>query len=81
MLICCLKISNLDGLSKARHVRDDLIDNRIPVVAEETWGGEITTAVVSHFAESTPEECLVNSTDLHIYNTRSTDKPNLDLQW
>ncbi len=42
--ICCLKLSNLGGLSKARRVRDYLIDNRIPVVAEDTWGGEITTA-------------------------------------
>ena len=70
--ICCLKISNLGGLSKARKVRDYLVENRIPVVAEDTWGGEITTATVAHFAASTPEEFLINSTDLHHYNTRST---------
>jgi len=70
--MCCLKISNLGGLSKARKVRDYLVANRIPVVAEDTWGGEITTAVVAHFAASTPEEFLINSTDLHHYNTRST---------
>ncbi len=70
--ICCLKISNLGGLSKARRVRDFLIDNRMPVVAEDSWGGEITTAAVAHFAVSTPEEFLVNSTDLMNYNTRST---------
>lgn len=70
--ICCLKISNLGGLSKARRVRDFLVENRFPVVAEDTWGGEITTAVVAHFATSTPEEFLVNSTDLMNYNTRST---------
>ncbi|MEO1493767.1 MAG: mandelate racemase/muconate lactonizing enzyme family protein [Pseudomonadota bacterium] len=70
--ICCLKISNLGGLSKARRVRDFLIENRIPVVAEDTWGGEITTAAVAHFAASTPSEFLVNSTDLMAYNTRST---------
>ncbi len=70
--ICCLKISNLGGLSKARRVRDDLIENRIPVAAEDTWGGEITTAAVAHYAASTPEEYLINSTDLHNYNTRST---------
>ncbi len=70
--ICCLKISNLGGLLKARKVRDYLVANRIPVVAEDTWGGEITTAVVAHFAASTPEEFLINSTDLHHYNTRST---------
>lgn len=73
--ICCLKISNLGGLSKARRVRDYLIDNRIAVVAEDTWGGEIATATLSHFAASTPEDWLINTTDLHNYNTRSTGKP------
>ncbi|MEL7150712.1 MAG: enolase C-terminal domain-like protein [Pseudomonadota bacterium] len=70
--ICCLKISNLGGLSKARRVRDYLVENRIPVVSEDTWGGEITTSVVAHFAASTPEEYLQNTTDLMNYNTRST---------
>lgn len=70
--ICCLKISNLGGLSKARRVRDFLIDHRIPVVCEDTWGGEIASAALAHFAASTPAEFLVNSTDLMNYNTRST---------
>ena len=70
--ICCLKISNLGGLAKARRVRDFLVANRIPVVSEDTWGGEITSSVVAHFAASTPEDYLINSTDLHNYNTRST---------
>ena len=70
--ICCLKISNLGGLSKARRVRDYLIDNRIPVVSEDTWGGEITSSVVAHFAASTPPDYLQNTTDLMNYNTRST---------
>nr|WP_290428532.1 mandelate racemase/muconate lactonizing enzyme family protein [Defluviimonas salinarum] len=72
--ICCLKVSNLGGLSKAKRVRDFLIDNRIPVVSEDTWGGEITSAVVAHFAASTPEEYLQNTTDLMNYNTRSTGR-------
>ena len=70
--ICCLKISNLGGLSKARKVRDYLVENRIPVVSEDTWGGEITSSAVAHFATSTPREYLINSTDLYNYNTRST---------
>ncbi len=70
--ICCLKISNLGGISKARRVRDYLVDNRIPVVSEDTWGGEITSSVVAHFAASTPPEYLQNTTDLMNYNTRST---------
>jgi L-alanine-DL-glutamate epimerase-like enolase superfamily enzyme len=73
--IICLKISNLGGLSKARRVRDYLIDNRIPVVSEDTWGGEITTATLSHFAASTPQEFLINTTDLHSYNVESTGTP------
>ncbi len=70
--ICCLKLSNLGGLSKARRVRDYLVENRVPVVSEDTWGGEITSAVVAHFAASTPPEYLQNTTDLMNYNTRST---------
>jgi len=70
--ICCLKISNLGGLSKARRVRDFLVENRIPVVSEDTWGGEITSSVVAHFAASTPSDYLQNTTDLMNYNTRST---------
>lgn len=70
--ICCLKISNLGGLTKARRVRDYLIENRIPVVSEDTWGGEITSATVAHFAASTPIDYLQNTTDLMNYNTRST---------
>jgi len=53
---------------KARRVRDYLINNRIPMVSEGTWSEEIATATLSHFAESTPEEFLVNTTDLHSYN-------------
>ena len=70
--ICCLKISNLGGLSKARRVRDFLVEHRIPVVSEDSWGGEITTAAVAHFAASTPARFLQNTTDLMNYNTRST---------
>ncbi|MEL6211029.1 MAG: enolase C-terminal domain-like protein, partial [Pseudomonadota bacterium] len=64
--------SNLGGLSKARRVRDYLLENRMPVVCEDTWGGEITSTVVAHFAASTPAEYLHNTTDLMNYNTRST---------
>lgn len=70
--ICCLKISNLGGLSKARRVRDFLVENRIPVVAEDTWGGEIASTTLAHFAASTVSDFLQNTTDLMNYNTRST---------
>jgi L-alanine-DL-glutamate epimerase-like enolase superfamily enzyme len=67
-----LKLSNLGGLSKARRVRDFLVHHRMPVVCEDTWGGEIATAAVAHFAASTPAEYLQNTTDLMHYNPRST---------
>ncbi|MFK7942813.1 MAG: enolase C-terminal domain-like protein, partial [Paracoccaceae bacterium] len=70
--ICCLKLSNLGGLSKSHRVRDYLVAHRMPVVCEDTWGGEIATAVVAHFAASTPSEYLHNTTDLMNYNTAST---------
>ncbi|WP_210213427.1 mandelate racemase/muconate lactonizing enzyme family protein, partial [Mesorhizobium sp. M2A.F.Ca.ET.017.03.2.1] len=70
--VVCLKISKQGGLSKARRMRDMLIDNRIPVVSEDSWGGEITTAAVAHFAASTPNEFLINTTDLHNYNNECT---------
>ncbi len=73
--IVCLKLAKQGGLSKARRMRDYLVDNRIPVVAEDGWGGEICTATLAHFAASTPAEMLVNTTDLHNYNTRSTGRP------
>lgn len=73
----CLKISKQGGLSKARRMRDLLIDNRIPVVAEDSWGGEITTAALTHFAASTPSEFLINTTDLHNYNKERTGSPTL----
>ncbi len=73
--IVCLKISKQGGLSKTRRMRDYFIDHGIPVVSEDSWGGEITTAAVAHLAASTPQEMLINSTDLHNYNIGSTGKP------
>lgn len=71
----CLKLSKQGGLSKARRMRDYLIDHRIKVVTEDTWGGEIATAAVAHFAASTPAEFLLNTTDLHSYNKERTGYP------
>ncbi len=73
--VVCLKISKQGGLSKSRKIRDFLIDNGIPIVAEDTWGGEIVTATLAHFAASTPREMLVNTTDLHNYVTATTGIP------
>ncbi len=76
----CLKITKQGGLSKARRMRDFLLDNRIAVVSEDTWGGEITTAAVAHFAASTPADFLLNTTDLHNYVVESTGKPGPEVR-
>jgi len=60
------------GEKAIAEIRDFLIDNRIPVVPEDTRGGEITSAAVAHLAASTPQQYLINSTDLMNYSTRST---------
>lgn len=73
--VVCLKISNLGGLSKARRVRDFLVENGLSVVAEDTWGDEITTAALAHLAVSTPPEYLYNTTDLANYNLERTGLP------
>ena len=71
----CLKVSKQGGLSKARRMRDYLVDNRIPLVVEDSWGGEIVTATLAHLAVSTPSDFLINATDLCNYNTRPTGRP------
>ncbi len=73
--IACLKLSNLGGLTRARGGRASPVANRVAVGAEDTWGGEITTATLAHFAASTPEEFLLCTADLHRYNLESTGKP------
>ena len=71
----CLKVSKQGGLSKTRRMRDYLVDNRIPLVVEDSWGGEIATATLAHLAVSTPSDFLINATDLCNYNTRPTGRP------
>lgn len=38
--VVCLKISNLGGLTKARRIRDYLVEHGLSVVCEDTWGGK-----------------------------------------
>lgn len=73
--IVALKIAKQGGLSKARRIRDFLLDNRVSIVCEDTWGGEIVSANNAHFAASTPEEFLLNTCDLHNYNRETTGMP------
>lgn len=73
--VVCIKVSKQGGLTKAKKMRDYLVEHRIPMVVEDTWGGEIVTAALVHLAASTPEELHVNSTDLHNYVTGTTGTP------
>ena len=67
-----IKISRVGGLSNAARMRDLMQDLGIAVSIEDTWGGDIITAAVSHIAASTrPESLLMTSffndwTDGHV---------------
>jgi L-alanine-DL-glutamate epimerase-like enolase superfamily enzyme len=67
-----LKISKLGGLTKTKQVRDLCVSMGIAMTLEDSWGGDITTAAISHLAHSTPEEYRFTSTDFNSYVTVST---------
>lgn len=64
-----LKISKVGGLTKARQIRDLCVSLGIAMNIEDTWGGDIVTAAISHLAHSTPEKFLLASTDFNSYVT------------
>jgi len=72
MDICCLKISRVGGLTKARRIRDLCVDLGLQVTADDMWGSEIVTAALAHFATSTPTKYVLNTTDLTDYVTTRT---------
>ena len=65
----CIKISRLGGLTKSRFARDFCAAAGITLTVEDSWGGGVVTAALAHLAVSTPPEVLLNTTDLHNYNT------------
>jgi len=67
-----LKISKLGGLTRAKQARDLCVALGIAMTIEDSWGGDITTAAISHLAHSTPTELLFTSTDFNSYVTVST---------
>jgi cis-L-3-hydroxyproline dehydratase len=71
MDVANLKISKLGGLTKARQVRDLCVSMGYAMTLEDSWGGDITTAAIAHFAHSTPEAFRFTSTDFNSYNTVS----------
>ena len=66
-----LKISKVGGLTKARQIRDLCVSLGIAMTIEDTWGGDIVTAAISHLAHSTPPEYLFSATDFNSYVTVS----------
>ena len=67
-----IKISKFGGLTKASLARDLCAKLGIAMTLEDSWGGDITTAAISHLAHSTPEEYLFTATDFNSYVTVST---------
>jgi L-alanine-DL-glutamate epimerase-like enolase superfamily enzyme len=53
-----LKISKVGGLTRARQMRDLAESLGLSVTIEDTWGGDLVTAAVSHLAASTREQNL-----------------------
>ena len=66
-----IKISKFGGLTKARQARDLCVSLGIAMTIEDSWGGDIITAAISHLAHSTPTELLFSSTDFTCYVTIS----------
>src|SRR3954470_17756590 len=54
-----LKLGRVGGLSKARLLRDLGSELGLRFCIEDSWGGDVTTAAVSHLAASTRPEALL----------------------
>lgn len=66
-----IKISKFGGLTKARQARDLCASLGVAMTIEDSWGGDIVTAAISHLAHSTPTEFLFTTTDFNSYVTVS----------
>ncbi len=71
MDIVNIKISKFGGLTKARQARDLCATLGVAMTIEDSWGGDVITAAISHLAHSTPTELLFTSTDFNSYVTVS----------
>ena len=56
-----LKIGRVGGLSSARVIRDLVGALGLRATIEDTWGGDVVTAAVSHLAASTVPDALVHA--------------------
>ncbi len=67
-----LKISKVGGLTKALAIRNLCAAMNVPMIVEDTWGGDIGTAAIAHLAHSTPPHVLIAATDFNSYVTPDT---------
>jgi L-alanine-DL-glutamate epimerase-like enolase superfamily enzyme len=76
-----VKVSKVGGLTAARRLRDVAVALGLSLTIEDSWGGDVTTAAVSHLVASTPSELLFSAsfmndwTNEHVagYEPRSRD--------
>lgn len=55
-----IKLSRVGGLTKAALIRDAAQEVGLKVSMEDTWGGDLSAAAVSHLAATTRPESLLN---------------------
>lgn len=72
MAVVNLKISKLDGLTRIRQARVLCDTIGIVMTREDSWGGDIASAIIDHLAQSTPTEFLFTTTDFNSCVTVST---------
>ena len=65
-----IKISKFGGLTKAKQARDLCVALGIAMTLEDSWGGDVVTAAISHLAHSCPTEFLFTATDFNSYVTQ-----------
>lgn len=53
-----LKIGRVGGLSRAKLIRDTAVELGLRLTIEDTWGGDLVTAAVSHLAAAVPRDAL-----------------------
>ncbi|HEX7948985.1 MAG TPA: mandelate racemase/muconate lactonizing enzyme family protein [Candidatus Limnocylindrales bacterium] len=53
-----LKVGRVGGLTRARAMRDTAVELGLRLMIEDTWGGDLVSAAVSHLAAATPPESL-----------------------
>ena len=54
-----LKLSKVGGLTRAKLLRDLAVSLGARVMVEDSWGGDVATAAISHLAASTPPGALL----------------------